>query len=151
MLIMLNKTVPTWDMPITFFWEETIMEIGHVIARLRNDKKISQRELATALNVSTGVVGMWETNKRLPSFECVISLADFFGISTDMLFEKDRTLKPTQYNSSITVDNNTKKILDTFSLLNEDNRDILIGEAKKLLKTQRLEEKRKSTPIQKIT
>lgn len=118
------------------------MEIGHIIAHLRADKKISQRELATALNV--GVVGMWETNKRFPSFECVIALADFFSISTDLLFAKDRKLKPEQYNSSVKLNEHTQKILNTFSLLNEDNRDILIGEAKKLLKAQRSEEKRDS-------
>lgn len=120
------------------------MEIGHTIARLRNNRNISQRELASAINVSTGVVGMWETNKRLPSFQYIISLADFFHVSTDILFEKDRTLSPTEYKTDISLTPDVKKILDTFELLNNDNRDILIGEAKKLLKSQRLEEKRGS-------
>lgn len=127
------------------------MEIGHTIAHLRAEKKISQRELATAINVSTGVVGLWETNKRLPSYECIISVADFFGISTDLLFEKDRKLKSSQYNSATLTDSNTQKILSTFTMLNEDNRDILIGEAKKLLKQQRLEEKRPTVPVAKAT
>lgn len=42
------------------------MKIGHEIAKLRAKKNISQRELASALNVSAGVVGLWETNKRAP-------------------------------------------------------------------------------------
>ena len=120
------------------------MEIGHTIARLRAKKNISQRELARALNVSTGVVGMWETDKRLPSFECLVSLADFFHISADVLLEKDRVLSPIEYKTDMALPSDTKKILDTFELLNNDNRDILIGEAKKLLKSQRLEEKRES-------
>lgn len=121
------------------------MEIGHVIAHLRTEKKISQRELASAINVSSGVIGLWETDKRLPSFEGIIALADFFGISTDLLFERDRSLTPAQYNSHLKIDGDSLKILNTFSMLNEDNRDILIGKAKELLKSQRLEEKREST------
>ena len=127
------------------------MEIGHTIAHLRAEKKISQRDLATAINVSTGVVGLWETNKRLPSYECIIALSDFFCISTDLLFEKDRKLKSAQYNATVSTDSDTQKILKTFSMLNEDNRDILIGEAKKLLKQQQLDEKREARPIAKAT
>lgn len=118
------------------------MEVGHIIANLRHSKNLSQRELASVLNVSSGVIGLWETDKRLPSYECIISLADFFGISTDTLFEMDRTLRPEQYNPTLSLDTNSQKLLNTFSMLNEDNKDILIGEAKKLLKEQRLDEKR---------
>lgn len=127
------------------------MEIGHTIAHLRAEKKISQRDLAAAINVSTGVVGLWETDKRLPSYECIIALADFFCISTDTLFENDRKLKPTQYKASTSTDSDTQKIVNTFSMLNEDNRDILIGESKKLFKQQQLEEKREARPIAKAT
>lgn len=117
------------------------MKIGHEIAKLRAKKNISQRELASALNVSAGVVGLWETNKRLPSYECLIALADYFLISIDSLMEQDRK-HPININSSALYTKETQKIIDTYLLLNEDNRDILIGEAKKLLKQQRLEEKK---------
>lgn len=127
------------------------MEIGHAIARLRNEKKISQRKLATDLNVSSSVVGLWETNKRLPSLECFISLIDYFAVSADLLLESDRKISPTEYQGIVEITPETKKILDTFELLNNDNKDILIGEAKKILKSQRLEEKRESIPIAKAT
>ena len=127
------------------------MEIGHVIARLRNEKKISQRKLATDLNVSSSVVGLWESNKRLPSLECFISLIDYFAVSADLLLENDRKIKPVEYQSAVTITPETKKILDTFELLNDDNKDILIGEAKKTLKNQRIEEKRESIPVAKAT
>ena len=73
------------------------MEVGHIIARLRTEKKLSQRDLAKEINVSAGVIGLWETNKRLPSYEFIIALADYFAISTDVFFEKDRKLKPEEY------------------------------------------------------
>ena len=123
------------------------MEVGHTIANLRIKAKLTQRSFAAALNVSPGVIGLWETNKRLPSFEGIISLADFFCISTDVLFEKDRKLKSEQYNKSIPQNANSNILLDTFSALNEDNQYILIGEAKKMLKNQRLEEKRENATL----
>jgi transcriptional regulator with XRE-family HTH domain len=127
------------------------MEIGHIIAGLRAEKKISQRKLAADLNVSASVVGMWETNKRLPSLECFIALIDYFEVSADLLLENDRQISPAQYQKVIELSLEAKKILDTFELLNEDNKDILIGEAKKLLKNQKIEEKRGIVPFEKAT
>lgn len=127
------------------------MEIGHVIARLRNEKEISQRKLATDLNVSSSVVGLWESNKRIPSLECFISLIDYFAVSADLLLANDRKISPVEYQSTVKITPETKKILDTFELLNDDNKDILIGEAKKVLKNQRIEEKRESMPVAKAT
>lgn len=119
------------------------MEMGHTIARLRSEKKISQKQLAKELNVSAGLVGLWETNKRLPSLDCFISLIDFFSISADVLLDKDRQLSSLQYQHMLAAKETSSfnKLYETFNLLNEDNQDILIGESKKLLKQQRLEEK----------
>lgn len=121
------------------------MQLGLIIAQLRAEKKISQRQLAEALNVSTSVVGMWETNKRLPSIESFLLIIDYFGISADLLLEKDRKLKPEQYSTrTVNTSSEFQKILNTFNELNEDNKDILVGEAKKLLKSQRISEKREN-------
>lgn len=117
------------------------MELGHIIAQLRAEKKISQRELAKELNVSAGVVGLWETNKRLPSLECFISLIDYFNISADALLINDRKKKNYSRNDSLSPD--AIKLLETYNFLDEDNQDILMGKAKELLKQQRLEEKRR--------
>jgi len=123
------------------------MEIGHVIAELRNEKKISQKELAKELNVSSSLIALWETNKRSPTLDSIILLVDYFKISADKLIDVDRKLKPEQYSSPICqMPHDVQKIVDTFVLLDDDNKDILIGEAKKLLKNQR-SEKRDTTSI----
>lgn len=121
------------------------MQIGHKISELRNRKNISQKQLAADLNVSAGLVGLWETNKRLPSLESFILLIDYFAVSADQLLENDRKLRPGQYKDDPAgLPAPSEKLLNTFLCLNEDNQDILIGEAKKLLKSQRLEEKRQT-------
>ena len=124
------------------------MEIGHVIANLRKSKDLSQLALAKAINVSRTVVGLWETDNRTPSYENICSIADYFCISTDILFDHDRKLSPLEYKNN-TVPEDAQKILNTFLELNEENRDILIGEARKLLKEQRIESE--SSLIKKAT
>lgn len=118
------------------------MQIGHIIAQLRNQKGISQKQLAKELCISNGLVGLWETNKRTPSLEYFVLLIDYFAISADVLLKSDRRLKPEQY-QDISTSTSAQKIVNTFYLLNEDNQDILIGEAKKMLKNQSNEEKRR--------
>lgn len=118
------------------------MQVGHIIAKLRSEKKLSQKQLASNLNISTGVVGLWETDKRLPSFECILALADYFKVSTDVFFEKDRLLPREEYSPQPLTSNELKKITTTFLKLNDDNKDILIGKAKELLKEQRAEEQK---------
>lgn len=122
------------------------MQIGHIIAQLRNQKGISQKQLAKELCISNGLVGLWETNKRTPSLEYFVLLIDYFAISADVLLKSDRRLKPEQY-QDISTSTSAQKIVNTFYLLNEDNQDILIGEAKKMLKNQSNEEKRKTSPM----
>ena len=112
------------------------MKIAHVIANLREKHKISQRELARGINVSAGIVGSWETGRSCPGYENCIALADYFKISMNELFAEDRSISTYDYKKD------EKKIIDAYILLDEDNKDILIGKAKELLKEQRLEEKR---------
>lgn len=124
------------------------MQIGHIIASLRAEKKISQRKLASELNISSGVVGMWENGKRLPSLECFIALIDFFGVSADRLLEKDRALRPEEYQKNYEFSTNTQKLLIAFNELTEDNQDIIIGKTKELLKEQRMENEKKKRSAQ---
>ncbi len=72
------------------------MELGNNIAKLRNALGLSQRNLAEILNVSSGAVAMWETNKRQPDVTTLIRIADFFKTSTDALlgYNVQKTEKP---------------------------------------------------------
>lgn len=59
--------------------------IGARIAALRRQAGISQLTLAKRLNVSPSTVGMYEQGRREPSGECLVTLAELFGVSTDFL------------------------------------------------------------------
>ena len=120
------------------------MKIGHEIARLRFEKNISQKQLAKEINVSAGVVGMWETNKRTPSLEVFVNIIDYFGVNADLLLKEDRKIKISPDNNfymPASLSEDSSKLLEAFEKLNEDNKDIIRGKIKEYLKEQRLEEK----------
>ncbi len=52
---------------------------------LRLEKGIGQIELAKQLNVSKGIISLWENGLREPTMSSLIQLALFFNVSLDYL------------------------------------------------------------------
>lgn len=65
------------------------MEFKDVLKKLRKDRGLSQIELAAKLSVSPGLIGMYETGNRKPSFEMLEAIGDYFNVSTDYLRGKE--------------------------------------------------------------
>ena len=68
--------------------EERLVGYGmftEILKDLRKQKKVTQVQLAEAIGVSAGNVGDWENGKSRPNYEALISLANFFGVSADVL------------------------------------------------------------------
>ena len=59
--------------------------LGSRIARLREEKELSQLELAKMLNISNTTLSQYESGKRVPSDEIKKQMADFFDVSIDYL------------------------------------------------------------------
>ena len=55
------------------------------LKELRIEKQIGQVELANAINVSKGIISLWENGLREPKLNNLISLASFFNVSRDSL------------------------------------------------------------------
>jgi len=67
------------------------MNLGERIYKLRTEKKMSQGDLADALDVSRQSISKWETNGSVPELDKLIKLSEVFGISLDELI-LDKTL-----------------------------------------------------------
>ena len=52
---------------------------------LRQEKGIGQVELAKKLDVSKGIISLWENGLREPSMSSLIEIAKFFNVSIDFL------------------------------------------------------------------
>ena len=55
------------------------------LKELRQEKGVSQKELAEYLNIVQGTVSAWEVNHAAPNIETLIDLADYFDVSVDYL------------------------------------------------------------------
>lgn len=63
------------------------------LLELRNEKRLSQRDIAKLFNVSQSTYNNWENARTQPSLEQLIALADFFDVSVDYLIGKDDTIR----------------------------------------------------------
>lgn len=61
------------------------MSIGSNVQRLREERSMTQGELADAIKAHQTHISKIELNKRTPSMEMAQQLATFFGVSLDEL------------------------------------------------------------------
>ncbi|MDD5945106.1 MAG: helix-turn-helix transcriptional regulator [Clostridia bacterium] len=68
------------------------------IKRLRQEKHMTQEELAKRVGVSKAMISAYETEIRYPSYDVLIKLASVFGVTTDYLLglEKRRVVDITE-------------------------------------------------------
>lgn len=55
------------------------------LKELRLEKNITQEELADFLNVSKSTISLYENGVREPDLKLLVSIADYFNVSTDYL------------------------------------------------------------------
>ncbi len=58
------------------------------LKQLREEKGLLQNDLAKYLGVSIPAIGYYESGKRDMSTETLVSLAEYFGVTTDYLLGK---------------------------------------------------------------
>ena len=69
-------------------------QFDKILKLLRNEKNMSQQELADALGISKSSINMYERGERQPNFEVLETIADFFNVDIDYLL--GRTNKTTK-------------------------------------------------------
>jgi len=62
-----------------------LMSFSLKLRGLREERQMSQSELGKAIGVNKSYVSAWETGKGKPSFDNLLALSKFFGISLDYL------------------------------------------------------------------
>lgn len=61
---------------------------------MREDRDITQQELASYLSISQNTYSQYENGKRQIPLETLVRLADFFETSTDYLLERTDQRQP---------------------------------------------------------
>ena len=68
------------------------VKIGAIIKELRKRDNITQERLAESIGVTSQAISKWESENGYPDIELIVPIADFFNVSTDYLFGRDRVL-----------------------------------------------------------
>ncbi len=61
------------------------MDFGHRLKELRQNARLTQKQLAQRVGVSKSVISYYELGERAPSPDVLIRFSRIFGISTDEL------------------------------------------------------------------
>lgn len=77
------------------------MNFSKRLQELRKSKNLSQPELAAIIDVSDRSISAWERGLTLPNTETAIKIADYFNVSTDYLFGRDKETQDPQVDPNI--------------------------------------------------
>ena len=88
------------------------MNIGNKIKNLRNKRNLTQKQLATKLNISASTIGMYEQNRREPDNKTLVKLSQFFYVSTDYLL--NLTDNPSSKKTSPFINEHEKTLIQAY-------------------------------------
>ena len=63
---------------------------GAFIAKLRNEREMTQKDLSEVLNVFDKAISRWETGKGYPDVSSLMALSEFFSVSVNELLSGKR-------------------------------------------------------------
>ena len=67
-----------------------MIDIGKRLKELRKSENLTQKQLAERLGISRVNYTRYETNTVRPDYETLILIADFFDVSLDYLFDRNK-------------------------------------------------------------
>ena len=93
------------------------------LKELRKENGITQSELAKSLNVSRSSIAMYENGERIPSYETLEVISDFFNVSILYLLGKE------------SVDYSNEELFKINEKLTDNQKRLLLAIAKQILKS----------------
>lgn len=100
------------------------MKFGDTLRCLIEDNDKTQKEVANALNIAPTTLGNYIRNLREPDFKTLVSIANYFNISTDYMLGN-------VYSKDLTPEE--ERILNIYSRIPPDKKELYI-EIGKLMK-----------------
>ncbi|MHB8063289.1 MAG: helix-turn-helix domain-containing protein [Ruminiclostridium sp.] len=106
------------------------MILPEMIAELRKDKGLLQKELAQFLGVSIGTVSNYETGVHNPEIETLIKLADYFNVSVDYMLGRVKSKEGLDILNDKIISSNKEltvgEVVSDILTLSEDSKIALI-------------------------
>ena len=60
-------------------------DFGETLRKLRHNRNLTQKELGSMVGLSKAVVSKYENSMGYPTFDVLVRIAKYFGVSTDYL------------------------------------------------------------------
>lgn len=108
------------------------MSFGNILKKLRQDKNLTQEELAKKINSSRSNIANYENDKNMPSVEVLDKLSEIFHCSTDFLLGKSKI----KDNKQVNIDEEDIAFASRVKPLNETNKMIIENTIEALLAKQ---------------
>lgn len=79
-----------------------ICDFGLILKRLRKSHNLTQQELGSSVGLSKAVVSKYENGLGYPTFDTLIRIAEYFGVTTDYMLGVDngKTIDVSELNES---------------------------------------------------
>ena len=98
--------------------------IGKALKVLREERGLSQVELAKQLDISASAIGMYEVNSREPSDDIKTKIAEYFDVSIDYLLGVSDVRNP---NSAKHEDKEFAAFWEEYKDLEDADKNILLA------------------------
>lgn len=99
---------------------------GKILSELRQDRGMTQKELAKVLYVSDGTISNYENGVHYPDVEKLMEIADFFGVTTDYLLGRCKNnLSPDVFSETLLGQGTTGDLIETIRSLDADQQQAL--------------------------
>lgn len=97
------------------------MSFGDNLRNLIEERDMTQKELATELNIAPSTIGSYVQNTREPDFATLKLFATYFDVSVDYLLD---------YSSGETQSHQENEMLRIFRSLSSEQREICVEQSK---------------------
>lgn len=92
------------------------MTINKIVASrlksLRKDNKLTQAEMAKLLNVTQNAIFRYESGQNEPSLSTIQFYSDYFNVSIDYIFGKERKISPNEISKRTSEKESLKKFIN---------------------------------------
>lgn len=86
-----------------------MLKMGAYLKKLRNEKNLTQEELAEKFGVTRRSVSRWETGNNLPDIDVLIEMSDFYNVELKNLIQGEiNNMENNEKETAILVDDYNK-------------------------------------------
>lgn len=104
-----------------------MMKLGAILAELREDRGLTQSDIAKMLHLSVSSVSAYETGGRLPNLEILVEYARIFDVTTDYLLGLSAdSISPSVLNEEIANGVTVAQMVKTLKILTSEQRAVIL-------------------------